>query len=396
MGRGVGNVTRSQVEDEIIKPFLMSGASAGSGILDRPLICELPKAEMHLHLDGSMRIATIKELADERGIALPSNDIDELTRELIVLDKARSVGDYLTKFAYPLAVLQDAEALERAAYELVEDLEKENVFYAEIRYAPMLHINKGLRMEEAIEAVLEGIRRGQEKTGVRAGVIACCMRHLSPDQNLAMTQVAVRYHDYGLVGLDLAGDEANYRRDILPWEAFKLAREKGLGITVHAGEAAGADSIRAALEMGATRIGHALRLGDDPALVEEVSRRGVVLEICPTSNVQTQSVSGLTTHPVAAYLKSDLAVTVNTDNRTISHTTMTDEYELLANSFCWGINEMHATTLSAFQGAFLPESEKRDLLFQWSKRWLECYDQRQNGRDVLQDFSSVEGIEEAC
>jgi adenosine deaminase len=337
--------------------------------ITRQAIRRLPKAELHLHLDGSMRVRTVMELARQRGIELPDTNLPDLEDDLEVHGQVKDLAEYLEKFCIPLEVLQDHAALERVACELVAVLKGENMLYTEVRFAPMLHTKKGLRLEEIVEAVLEGLRRGESDHGVKTGLIACCMRHMSPDDNLKMAQVAVKYRDWGLVGLDLAGDEASFDRSIIPWDAFKLARDKDLGITVHAGEASGAGSIQAALEMGAQRLGHGVRLEEDRALLEEVRKKGIALEMCPTSNVQTRAVESLSVHPIDRYLRAQLMVTVSTDNRRVSDTTMTHEYCQLAQEFGWGLPQIRETTENALRASFLPQSEKAALLAEFESRW---------------------------
>lgn len=338
--------------------------------LEMDLIKRLPKAELHLHVDGSMRVDTVSELASLQGVKLTDLGVPGIEDDLEVWGEAADLGDYLRKFSLPLLVLQEEEALERAAYELVEDVRSEEVLYVEIRFAPLLHTSKGLTPQRVIEAVLAGMHRGAAEFGVRAGLIACCMRHHSPEDNLRMAQVAVRYRQEGLVALDLAGDEAKSDRDSLPWESFRLARDEGLGITIHAGEAAGAPSIRAALDLGAQRLGHGIRLEEDQALMDEVRERGIALEMCPTSNVQTDAVADLSHHPIDRYLRSHLLVTVSTDNRRVSDTTMTREYQLLAEQFGWGISQVQETTKNALQAAFLPPDERKQLISEYQERWL--------------------------
>lgn len=337
--------------------------------METSLIKRLPKAELHLHLDGSIRVETVTELARAQGIKLDDRGMPGLEDDLEVWGEAADLRDYLRRFSLPLLVLQEEEALERAAYELVEDVGSEEVLYVEIRFAPLLHNKKGLPLKKIIEAVLAGIRRGEREFGVRAGLIVCCMRHHSPDENLRVARAAVKYREKGLVALDLAGDEAKFDRDELPWEAFRLARDEGLGVTVHAGEAAGARSIRAALDLGAMRLGHGIRLEQDQTLLNSVRGRGIALEMCPTSNVQTNTVVDLSHHPIDRYFRSHLLVTVNTDNRRVSDTTMTREYQLLVEQFGWGLSQIKETTYYALQVAFLPPEDKQQLISEYDERW---------------------------
>jgi adenosine deaminase len=276
----------------------------------------------------------------------------------------------LTKFDLPVRLLQRPEALTRVACELLEDVSRENVRYCEVRFAPWLHVRRGMRLSQAIRAVLDGLGRGQERFGVRWQLIVCCMRHHSPQDNLTLAEVALRFKDEGVGGLDLAGDEALSTPATLPVDAFRLAREQGLHRTVHAGEGAGPQSIRLAIDLlGAERLGHGVRLREDPALLEEVRQRGIALEMCPTSNVQTSVVANVDDHPINAYLQAGLRVTVNTDNRRVSSTSLTEEYALMVQHFGWGLPEIIATTRNSLEAAFVPEEERASLRADYERRW---------------------------
>lgn len=334
------------------------------------LIPRLPKVDLHLHLDGSLRTQTVLELAQQQGIPLPGRTLDELRGILEVWGKAKDLADYLTRFDLPVRILQRPDALTRVARELVEDISQENVRYAEIRFAPWLHTRRGMRLSQAIQAVLVGLRQGEERSGVKTSLIVCCMRHHSPQDNLTLAEVAAAFKGQGLGGLDLAGDEALTTPATLPVAAFRLAQEQGLHRTVHAGEAAGPESINAAVHLlGAERLGHGVRLREDPALMEEVRQRGIALEMCPTSNVQTNVVNTLADHPIDTYLRAGIRVTVNTDNRRVSDTSLTQEYTLMVKLFGWGLEEIIATTRNSLQAAFLPEEEREALLAMFEREW---------------------------
>lgn len=329
----------------------------------------MPKAELHVHLDGSLRMETVEELARLQDVTLQDDGMPGIEDDLEVWGEAANLADYLRKFHLPLLVLQEEKALERTTYELIEDARSEEVRYIEIRFAPTLHTQRGLTQEQIIRAVLGGMRRGMRDFKVKAGLIACCLRHLSPEDNHQMAEIAIEFKNDGLVALDLAGDEANFRRDLLPWKAFRIAQEAGLGVTVHAGEAAGASSIRAALDLRAERLGHGIRLEEDKTLLKEVKERGIALEMCLTSNVQTDAVKDLASHPIDRYLRDQLMVTVNTDNRRVSDTTMLREYQILARQFGWGIDQVKETTRNALKAAFLPSKDKKKLVKEFEKAW---------------------------
>jgi adenosine deaminase len=333
-------------------------------------IARLPKVDLHLHLDGSLRAETVLDLARQQGLALPVWSAAEVRGLLEVWGKAHDLAEYLTKFDLPVRLLQSPEALTRVSLELIEDVSRENVRYAEVRFAPWLHVRRGMRLSQAIRAVLDGLCQGEQRTGVRTRLIACCMRSQSPQDNLTLAEVALRFQDVGLGGLDLAGDEALSTPSTLPVDAYALAREHGLHRTVHAGEGAGPESIRLAIHLlGAERLGHGVRLREDPSLMEEVRQRGIALEMCPKSNVQTSVVPSLRDHPIDAYLRAGLRVTVNTDNRRVSDTSLSQEYGLMVKEFGWGLPQIIATTRNSLAVAFVPDDERQALVAQFEREW---------------------------
>jgi adenosine deaminase len=256
-------------------------------------------------------------------------------------------------------VLQTAPALERVAYELVEDMAREHVIYAEIRYAPQLLMRRGLSIQDAIDAVTAGLQEARKTLGVRTGQLICCLRHDPSALSHEVAQYAISNWRPGrVVGLDLAADEALYPG--FPHRtAFRLARGVGMPRTVHAGEAAGADSVREAIMLlGAQRIGHGVHLEEDESLYAPVRERRVALEMCPTSNVQTQAVRSLADHPIDRFMRLGLPVTVNTDGRTTSNTSLTQEYWKLHQQFGWGLEEIRRTVLTAVDCAFTGEDDK--------------------------------------
>ncbi|MFG6198572.1 adenosine deaminase [Nonomuraea sp. JJY05] len=277
--------------------------------------------ELHCHLDGSLRPGTIADLAHSQGITL------EAPVEQLVTAPAGcgSLSRFLTYIEVPLQVLQTPDALSRAARELVEDWSADGVVYGEARFAPQLHGRQGMTVDEAVEAVAEGLAAGEAATGVRTGLLLCCLRHQTPEQSLAVAETAVRHRDQ-VAGLDLAGDERLYAGT--PHRAaFELAHAAGLPCTVHAGEAAGPESMWEAIDvLGARRIGHGVRCTGDSALLERLRRDRIALEMCPISNVLTGAVPGLSEHPAIPLLEGGLAVTVSTDARTTAGTTLEREF----------------------------------------------------------------------
>jgi adenosine deaminase len=330
-------------------------------VVTRELLTKLPKAELHCHLDGSVRPATLLELAREYGKPMPADDSEALAEYMLVRD-ARSLEDYLERFEITLSVLQRPEALERAAYELVEDAARDGVRYIEMRYAPVLNVGEGLSLGEAVEEPLRGIARAEKDFGVRARVIVCALRHLAPEISLELARLAVAYKDRGVVGFDLAGGErGNPASRHAP--AFAFARQHDLAVTVHAGEGDGADSVRQAVHSCcAHRLGHATHLIEDPALTQYVNDRRIALEICLTSNVQTHAVPSYDAHPLREYFDQGLMVVLNTDNRLMSGTTLTEEYWLAARHLDFTFDELSRMALDSFASSFLPWQERRALL----------------------------------
>ncbi|MBB6635623.1 adenosine deaminase [Cohnella thailandensis] len=332
------------------------------------LIKELPKVDLHLHLDGGILPSTILELAAASGASLPASGTEGLLPYMQVDANCESLVDYLEKFNFVLPFLQDRESLKRAAFEIVESAAADNCIYIEVRFAPLLHIHKGLTVPDAIRSVIEGLNEGEARYGVKARVIAICMRHQPIDDNLEVVRAAALFLGKGLVAVDLAGDEANHPPARFR-EVFALARQLGIPYTIHAGEAAGADSIEEAIEgLGAVRIGHGVRLRENPALLEVVLARQIPLELCPTSNIQTKAVSGWADYPIRDYWDRGLLLTVNTDNPTVSGTSMTGECEALAERFRFTIEELASLMRNALNVAFLPANEKAALREEFDRR----------------------------
>jgi adenosine deaminase len=326
----------------------------------------LPKAELHMHLDGSLRPGTMLELAEQRGVAMPASDPEALGAHMVV-DQAASLEEYLERFAITLSVMQDAEAVRRIARECVLDHAEEGVRYVEVRFCPLLNTEGGLSSDQVLDAALEGIRAGEAQAAsfgrpILANIIVCALRSHPSAQTLEMAELAVAYRDRGVCGFDLAGPEAGHPvADHV--EAFDLAARSGLPITVHAGEGDGAESIRQALVLGhAMRIGHGTRLFEDPALMEEVRRRGVPLEVCLTSNTQTRVVSSHAAHPLLGYVRSGIPVTLGTDNRLMSGVSLTDEYRHALDDVRLTRDEILRVARAGFEHAFLDEPTRTELL----------------------------------
>ena len=258
--------------------------------ISKELLLQLPKVELHCHLDGSLRISSILDQAKIDNIKLPFKNYDDLTAFFKIGENRGSLEDYIKRFDITLCVMQTPKALSRFAYELIEDVSKENVRYIEVRYSPILHTKKGMALEEALESVRKGLKRGEKDFGVKSGIIVCGIRHISPEASLKLADLAVRYKNRGVVGFDLAGSEENFPAKEHR-EAFYLIRNNNVNATIHAGEAYGPSSIHQAIhQCGANRIGHGTRLKEDKNLMDYVIDHRITLEICLTSNWQTRSV----------------------------------------------------------------------------------------------------------
>jgi adenosine deaminase len=328
------------------------------------LIHSWPKAELHSHLDGAMRLETMLEEADRQGRMdlLPATDLDGLKVELKKVDDSSDLWEYLAWFKYTIGLMQSEEVLSRIAYEMAADFAAENVRWLEVRFGPVLHTADGLSMEAVMDAVLDGLARAESEFGIRSGVIVCALRDRFVEASVAQAELAERYLGRGVIGFDLAGGEAgNPAKQHL--NAFYHARNRLLNLTVHAGESWGPESIRQALFFcGAHRIGHGVTLVDDPELLRFVVDRQIALEICPTSNVQTHVVPSYEGHPLKQLADAGVAVTINTDSRLFSHTTTTGEI-WLAHTRC-GLDaaQTREAVLNAFRYAFLEHGEKKRML----------------------------------
>src|SRR2546421_10844639 len=324
----------------------------------------IPKAELHLHLDGSVRPRTVLELAKENGVPLPTDDPAKLPDFLEANDNTASLVEYITFFELPIAVLQTVPALERATYELCEDLAKDNVRYAEIRYGPWLHVQHGLSLPDVIRGVLSGWSQGRKAFGLEGGIIVTALRDMPPAQNLALAQVAGRFVNDGVLGFDLAGDEAGHP-PILHEDAFRVARSLGMNITIHAGEAAGPESVRQAIAMGAVRLGHGVRAQEDGDVIAMIKESGVQLDMAPTSNAQTKAVRRLQDHPLRRFYEQGIKVTISTDSRTVSDVTLTQEYQTVTRVLGCTREQISAMTLQALEGGFGDEVTRARLRHQF-------------------------------
>lgn len=325
-------------------------------------IQRLPKTDLHVHLDGSLRLETILDLANQQNVKLPGETPEALRPYVQMGENCKSLVEYLKSFDVTLSVMQTYESLVRTAFELAEDAARENVRYMEVRYSPILHQQQGLTLHSIVEAVLEGLRMAENQYPIRTGVILCGMRHISPDVSLMLADLAVAFKNKGVVAFDLAGAEANFPAKHHQ-AAFGRVLDNNMSCTLHAGEADGADSIHQAIHAcGAHRIGHGVRLIEDEDLLNYVNDHRIALECCPSSNVQTKAIQRMADHPIRRYYDLGLRVTVNTDNRTVTNTSVSQEYWVLHEQLGFSLDEIKNIILMGFKSAFLPQAIKQSLL----------------------------------
>jgi adenosine deaminase len=331
-------------------------------IIEQKIIRKMPKTDLHCHLDGSMRVDTVIDLAKKQNVDLPSFDPKELKKVLVPGINCKSLVEYLRPFDITLKVLQEAEALKRVAFELAEDAAKENIWYLEVRYSPVLHTQKGMKLTEIVDAVRFGLREAEKKYHIKTGIIICGMRNINPETSLELAELTVAYKNQGVVAFDLAGVEESYPAKHHR-EAFYQILNNNINCTAHAGEAYGPQSVHQALHYcGAHRIGHGTRLKEDGDLLNYVNDHRIPLEVCLTSNIQTKAAPSFRKHPLKFYYDYGLRITINTDNRLISNTTMTKELHLAAKYANWNMEDLKTVIVAGFKSAFLPMREKAILL----------------------------------
>ena len=347
--------------------------------LTEPVLRRAPKVLLHDHLDGGLRPSTVVDLARETGYdALPATDVHALGRWFVEAASSGSLEDYLETFAHTVGVMQTADALSRVAAECAEDLAADGVVYAEVRYAPELHVTGGLSLEEAVQAVNAGFREGERRSAatgrpIRMGALLTAMRHAARSMEIA--ELAVRHRDDGVVGFDIAGAEAGYppTRHL---DAFEYLQRENAHFTIHAGEGFGLPSIWQAIQWcGADRLGHGVRIIDDieaadgtpegarlGRLAAYVRDKRIPLEMCPTSNVMTGAAKSIEEHPIGLLRRLSFRVTINTDNRLMSGTSMTQEFSQLAEAFGYGLPDFQWFTLNAMKSAFIPFDQRLAMI----------------------------------
>jgi adenosine deaminase len=341
--------------------------------LDRRLLQSLPKVLLHEHLDGVLRPQTVIQLAREaRYAGLPTNDPAQLAAWFYQGANKGNLAEYLLGFAHTIAVMQTEDALERVAYEQAEDLSRDGVVYFETRFAPTFHTRKGLTHQRVVAAVLKGLERGHKDFGIQSGLIICAMRNMNV--SLEMAELAVDFRQRGVVGFDLAGEEGGYppKKHV---DAFHFIQRENFNITIHAGEGYGKESIWQAIQYcGAHRIGHATRLIDDITVVEGrvvklgdlaqyVLDKRIPLEICLLSNVHTGATPSIAEHPFKIFYQQKFRVMLNTDNRLMSNTSMSQEFEIATATFALTLEDLEKLTINAMKSAFIPYDQRCHFIY---------------------------------
>ena len=316
--------------------------------------------DLHLHLDGSISVQSARELAKIEGVTLPGED-EALRKLLTVSDGCRDLNEYLTRFSLPCSLLESAESLSLATYNLCRELEAAGYIYAEIRFAPQKHGGKGLSQDGAVSAAIDGLRR----SGFHAQLILCCMREGfdNREANLETVRLTRKYWGQGVCACDLAGAEALYPNEQYAY-IFEEARKLGVPFTIHAGEALGAESVAIALDYGARRIGHGIRAYESEAVVARLAREGVALEVCPTSNLNTAVFPSIAEMPIPALIEAGVTVTVNADNMSVSATDVGRELALVRSAFGYQREDIKGFLIASAKAAFLSEAEKEALVEQ--------------------------------
>ena len=313
--------------------------------------------DLHLHLDGSLSVKSVKELAALQNIEIPENE-EELLKLLRINDDCRDLTEYLEKFAFPGKLLHTKEALSLSVYNLCEELKEQGLIHAEIRFAPQLHTHKGLSQTEVVEAAIEGLN----KSDFSAGLILCCMRgNDNHEENLETVKIAKGFLGKGVVSVDIAGAEALFPTENFA-DLFALARELEIPFTIHAGEADGPKSVWKALEYGTKRLGHGVRSLEDPELIEKIVAEGITLELCPTSNLHTCMFPCIEEYPLRKLMEAGVKITVNTDNMTVSNVTLDSEFKKLIAAFDLTDDEIKNIARNSVGACFADEETKKILL----------------------------------
>ncbi len=312
-------------------------------------IPNIKKVELHLHLDGSISLDLVKKLSN-----LP---IEEIKKQMIAKEKCNDLKDYLTHFDLPISIMQTKENLKLVALDLIKQLKKDNVIYAEVRFAPIFHTKQGLSIEEVVTTINEVFNQEQD---IKLNLILCMMRGTKPKDNAEIIYLAKKYLNKGVCAIDLAGDEINYPLELYK-DLFKKADELNIPFTIHAGETSNSKEIKKAIQFNAKRIGHGIKAIDDDEVLNIIKEKQILLEICPTSNIQTNAVDKIQNHPVYKLYQQGILLNINTDNRTVSNTTLNKEYKLLQDTFKFTTADFIKMNKWAIEKSFLNDQEKEKI-----------------------------------
>ena len=322
---------------------------------------KLPKIELHCHLDGSVRPSTIIELANIKNIDIPSKNIQEIKNMMVAPKDCKSLDEYLKRFELPGLIMQDEDSLERIAFELMEDASKENIVYIEIRFAPLLHINKGLNTKEVIESVLKGIKKAESMYDIKGNLILSCMRTMSVESSYDVIEAGKEYLNNGVVAVDLCSSENEQFCEKFE-DPIALARSYGYRVTIHAGETGIGENVYDAITLlKAERIGHGVFIKDCEKAYNLVKENNVTLEMCPTSNLQTKAIKNIENYPLNNFHKDGIKVSLNTDNRTVSDIDLTNEYNIIFNNFEMSEDDYKTIYLNSVEASFADENIKNKL-----------------------------------
>lgn len=328
----------------------------------RERIKSIPKAELHCHIDGSLRPSTIIDLLRKNNLPMPTSNLDNIEDNFKIKGNCNSLKEYLNKFDFPIKVMQKKEDLYRVTFELLEDAKKDGIRYIELRFAPYFHTAEGLKAEEVVEAVLSAMKTAENKYGIYSGLILCVMRHEPVSKAMAVVALAKKYIKNGVVAVDLAGNESDFPPE-LHKTAFDIAYADGLNITIHAGETGICENIMKSINiLHAARIGHGIFAYKNQKTLDYLAKNQIPLEMCPKSNVDTNAVASYKDHPIKQYLESGLRVTLNTDDRTVSNLNLVDEYINLVNILGFNEAQILQVIKNGISSAFCSENLKNKLL----------------------------------
>lgn len=314
--------------------------------------------DLHLHIDGAISVKTALALAEMQAVRLPTYDVDELEKLLSADTNCKSLNEYLEKFVLPCSLMQSEDTISEAVFRLQEELKSEGLIYAELRFAPQKHTDMGLSIEDVVNAALHGLARSD----FNANLILCCMRGEGNEkQNRETVLLADKYRNRGIAAVDLAGAEALYPNEKYK-DLFELARSLNLNITIHSGEAMGPESVKSAVDLGARRIGHGVRAISDKTLMLELKQKKIALEMCISSNIQTKAVEKIDAYPIRDFMNNGVIVTINTDNPTVSHTTVKDEFNLAVEKLGLTRKDIYSLLKNSALYSFADDRTKDELI----------------------------------